>query len=230
MRIKAFLIGLPMLFFFSCNKQQEAINGTYGLVEYFSPVEKHFCCAEPFLLHITDSTIMEYGTVKIWGAPAKFKRKGDTLILNTDQLFYREKPNKDVFIFKTKYRDTIRSYRFKKYPHLDVIIDKKGIDAAKLASFLNANLIVGKYDNNGKTVQFMLNGKVSGLKEFSNYTIRPRIGTNTYFDNCIIETEGKNIWKYEFVKNELVLTKYTDKRDSWEHYILSNEQIRLRKL
>lgn len=230
MKLKAFLVGFPMLLLFSCAKEEKSINGTYGMVEYFSPIEGHIGYAEPFLLDIKNSIIIEYGTVKMWGTPAKFKRSGDTLILNTDQQFYREKPNEDVFVFKTRFKDTIRSYRFKKYPGLDTIIDKKGMDGTKLASFLNLNLIAGKYDNNGKTVQFMPDGRVIALKEFSNYTVRPRIGTNTCFDDCIIETTNSEIWKYEFFKNELVLTKYTNKRDSWEHYILSGEQIILNKI
>ena len=57
----------------------------------------------------------------------------------------------------------------------------------------------------------------------------PRLGTNTYFDNRIIETEN-GMWKYEKKNDNLILTKYSTKRDEYEMYILGEPKIELEKI
>ena len=90
-------------------------------------------------------------------------------------------------------------------------------------------IIVGKYKYKDKIINFKENGKVENLESFNNYSIRPRIGTNTYYDDRIIKTE-KGIWKYEKKNGNLILTKYLTKRDEYEMFILSNEKIVLEKI
>ena len=230
--MKKILICILLLLLYSCSEEKQSFAGTYGMVEYFSPVDNHTGYANVFVLDIKDSTATGYGTMPYWGVSFKYAVKGDTLILSNGDRLFREKPDGDIFNFETQYKDKLKVYKFRKYPGLDKLIDKakNELNPDALTSYLNNSLIKGKYKLNGETVEFMDNREVKGLKEFSTYTILPRRGTIAWYDDCIMQTDNKDIWKYEFMNNELVLTKYTDKRDSWEHYILSDEQIRLRKI
>lgn len=229
MKLYKLFLSLWFLFIFiSCEKSQETLTGTYGLADYFSLGNDHVCYAEPFLLEIKDSTAIAYGTVLMNGSRKPFKRKGDTLILNANTKFYKRNSGNE-YILETKRDGVVKTESFRIYNGLEKIISEGKIDFEKLTSYQNEHLISGTYTMAGNEVIFGADGMVKGLDEFRHYKLMPRRGTLTWYDNCVIETDKKDIWKYEFLNDELILTKYTEQRDEWEHYILSNIKLRLKR-
>jgi len=224
LRIIMPLCSLLMLFY-SCKKERIDLNGSYGMVNYFSPVKKHVGYAEPFLLEVQDSAAFMYGSVLMRGAQVKLKRTGDTLQIFKGCKFYK---SSNDFILETTRDGKTRFEKFRKYEGLNEIIANREVAIDKLTAFLNRSLIAGKYKLNGEVVEFKADGTVTGLPHFKSYTILPRRGTLKYYDNCIIVTDDNEAWKYEFTDDMFQLTRYSDKRDEWEMYILSNEKIILK--
>jgi hypothetical protein len=229
--MKKYIFLISSFFFIcSCSKREDSFKGTYGMIDYFSPVGTHTGYAYPFLLNVNDSTVITYGTMPFWGTRHKYDKIGDTLKFSSK--FYRDRQDNEIYICETIIDGKKKLYYFRKFDGLDTIIDKDKmeINSEKLASFLNKELFEGKYSYNKKVVEFFGDGSVKGLNEFYYFIARPRLGTLTFYDDCIIETDKKDIWRYQIRNDELILTKYTDKRDSDEHFILSDEQIRLKKI
>jgi hypothetical protein len=231
MKYTALFLVFSLLLLCSCLKdQKQTFEGTYGMVRYFSPVNNHVGYGDPFLINIKDTIVTMYGTVLMTGSPATYKKVGDTLFLHAGAKFFKNEKAADDFILEINKNGKLIAESYKKYTCVDNTIQAGKIDTKELTKCLNLNLISGKYNYHGKEVEFMPDGKVIGLTAFKNYSIRLRVGTLTWYDNCIIESDNGEIWKYEFFNDELILSRYGDKRDEWEHYILTNEQIRLKRV
>lgn len=225
---------LLTLILFNCKQKEDTklnLNGYYGMSNYFQSKNTSPDYIETFLLKIDTNKIKIYGTVTTWGTDIdyKFNKTKDTLLVENGFKIYRKLNSDDILYFETHFNNKIDTVEFKKIPNIETIMDAKGINSNKLSNFLSQMILVGKYSYKNKTIHFKENGKVENLENFSNYKIKPRIGTNTYYDDRIIETE-KGIWKYEKSNGNLILTKYSTKRDKNEMFILSDEKIVLEKI
>lgn len=225
---------LLTLIFFNCKERNDVqinLNGYYGMSKYFQSKNTTSDYIETFLLKIDNNKIKIYGTVKTWGSEYnyKFNKTKDTIIVENSFKIYRKLNSNNIIYFETPIGNKIEKIEYQKIPNIEKIVDEKGINSNSLSDFLNKMIIVGKYKYKDKIINFKENGKVENLENFNNYSIRPRIGTNTYYDDRIIKTE-KGIWKYEKKNGNLILTKYLTKRDEYEMFILSNEKIVLEKI
>lgn len=212
------------------NNTQFDLNGYYGMTKYFQSENTNSEYIETFLLKINKNKIKIYGTVQTWGNDYNYNlnKTKDTILLENNFKIYRKANSNNIICFETHIDNKIAKTEYQKIPNIEKIVNDKGINSNLLSDFLNKLIIVGKYEYKGKIIAFKENGKVENLENFSNYKIRPRLGTNTYYDDRIIETE-KGIWKYQKSNNNLILTKYLDKRDENEMYLLSDEKILLKR-
>jgi hypothetical protein len=222
------------LILFNCkveNVTQLDLNGYYGMSMYFQSENTNSDYVETFLLKIDKSKIKLYGTVKTWGREYnyKFNKTKDTIILENSFKIYRKSNSDSVIYFETHFDNKIEKTEFQKISNIEKIVDKKGININGLSDFLNKIIIVGKYKYKDKYIYFNENGTVENLKNFTKYSIKPRIGTHTNYDNKIIEID-KGIWKYQKENGNLILTKYSSKRDEYDMYVLSDEKIELEKI
>lgn len=232
--ISAYSLIILTLILCNCkgeNDTQLNLKGYYGMTKYFQSDNTNSEYAETFLLKIDKSKIKIYGTVQTWGNEYnyKFNETKDTIILENSFKIYRKSNSDNVIYFETRIDNKIEITEYQKIPNIEKVVDEKGINSNSLSDFLNKIIIVGKYKYKDKIIDFKENGKVENLENFSNYTIIPRLGTNTYYDDRIIETD-KGIWKYQKKNDNLILTKYSTKRDENEMYILSDEKIELEKI
>jgi hypothetical protein len=230
---KYFFILLTLILF-NCkgeNDTQINLNGYYGMSKYFQSKNTNADYIGTFLLKIENKKIIIFGTVNTWGSQYKYmiNKSKDTILLENNFKIYRKSNNDNVIYFERCIDNKIEKTEYQKIPNIEKVIDEKGINSIRLSDFLNKTLIVGKYKFKDKIIIFKENGKVVNLENFNNFRIRPRLGTNTYYDDRIIETE-KGIWKYQKKNGNLILTKYSNKRDEYEMFILSDEKIELEKI
>lgn len=230
---QCFLIIITLLL---CNCKEEKdseINliGVYGMTKYFQSKNTNSDYIETFLLKIEKNRIKIFGTVQTRENIYSYKlnKTKDTILTEKNIKIYRKGKNDNIIYFETRINNKIERIEYQKVPGIEKVIDNKGINSNQLSKILNELIIVGKYKFDGKVINFNENGKVENLKYFNNFTIRPRLGTNTYYDNKIIETEN-GIWKYEKKNDNLILTKYSTKRDEYEMYILGEPRIELKKI
>jgi len=230
----SFLIFLFFIGLLNCkciSVNQLDLNGYYGMSSYFQPENFKSHYATTFLLKIDKSKIKLYGTVTTWGREYSytFNNTKDTIILENSFKIYRKSNCDSIIYFETYIDNKIEKTEFQKFSNIENVIDEKGINIKGLTDFLNKNFIVGKYKYKNKYIYFNENGTVENLKNFSKYSIKPRIGTSTNYDDCIIETD-RGIWKYRKENGNLILIKYSSKRDEYDMYILSEEKIELEKI
>ena len=230
--ISAYSLIILTLILFNCKGEDDTelnLNGYYGMTKYFQTENTNSDYVETFLIKIDNSKIKLYGTVITWRKNYNYKlnQTKDTILLKNNFKIYR-KVNSDNIYFETYIDNKIQKNEYQKIQHIEKIVNNEGVNREELSNFLSKLIIVGKYEYKEKIIDFKENGKVENLDNFSNYKIIPRLGTNTYYDDRIIETEN-GIWKYEKKNGNLILTKYSTKRDEYEMYILSNEKIVLKK-
>jgi hypothetical protein len=172
-----------------------------------------------------------FGTVQTWENSYSYKlnRTKDTILLGQNTKIYGKIDNHNILYFETNLDNKIKKIEYKKIPNIEKIVEKEGINSVKLGNLLSNLLIVGKYKYKNKIITFNKEGTVENLDEFRNYRIRPRLGTCSYYDDRIIETEN-GTWKYQKKNENLILNKYSTKRDEYEMYILGNEKIELEKI
>ncbi len=233
-KIKLHYVAILALVLCNCKFKNELdlnLNGFYGMTNYFQSNNTNSDYVETFLLKIDTDKVTMYGTVQTWGISYKYKlnKTKDTILIENNLKIFRKNNYSNTIFLETNIDNKIEFIEFQKDSNIEKIVDENGININRLSDRLNKLIIVGKYKYKGKIVNFKENGKVENLEVFSNYSIKPRIGTNTFFDNRIIETEN-GIWKYQKKNGNLLITKYSNKRDENDMYILSNEQIELEKL
>lgn len=219
---------------FNCSEKKDSeisLNGIYGMTQYFQSRNTNSEYVETFLLQIDKNKIKIFGTVQTWGNEYSYKlnKTKDTILLENNFKIFRKNKDNNVIYFETRIDNKTKRFEYQKNPYFENLIDENGINNIQLSNVLNKIMIVGKYRYNGKNIDFKENGKVEYLEHFNNYTIKPRLGTNTYYDNKIIETEN-GMWKYEKKNDNLILTKYSAKRDEYEMYILGVPKIELEKI
>ena len=207
------------------------LNGYYGMSKYFQSKNTNSDYIETFLLKIDNNKIKIYGTAQTWGNEYnyKFNETKDTIILENSFKIYRNSNSDNVIYFETRVDNKIEVNKYQKIPNIEKVVDEKGINSNNLSNLLSKIIIVGKYRYKDKIINFKENSKVENLENFNNFRIRPRLGTNTYYDDRIIETEN-GIWKYQKKNGNLILTKYSNNRDEYEMFILSDEKIELEKI
>ena len=218
----------------NCTEKKDSkisLNGIYGMTKYFQSSNTNSDYVETFLLQIEKNKIKIYGTVQTWGKEYSYKlnKTKDTILLENNFKIFRKNKDNNVIYLETKIDNKTERIEYQNNPNFENLIDKKGINNIQLSKTLNRIMIVGKYKFNGKIIDFKENGKVENLRYFNNYTIKPRLGTNTYYDNRIIETEN-GMWKYKKKNDNLILTKYSAKRNEYEMYILAEPKIELEKI
>lgn len=208
-----------------------SLNGIYGMTKYFQSSNTNSDYVETFLLQIDNNKIKIYGTVQTWGKEYSYKlnKTKDTILLENNFKIFRKNKDNNVIYLETRIDNKTERIEYQKNLNFENLIDKKGINDIQLSKTLNRIMIVGKYKFKGKIIDFKENGKVENLEYFNNYTIKPRLGTNTHYDNRIIETEN-GMWKYEKKNDNLILTKYSAKSDEYEMYILGEPKIELEKI
>jgi len=230
---KLFFLIIISQFLCNCTEKKDSeisLNGIYGMTKYFQSSNTNSDYVETFLLQIEKNKIKIYGTVQTWGKEYSYElnKTKDTILLENNFKIFRKNKDNNVIYLETRIDNKTERIEYQNNPNFENLIDKKGINNIQLSKTLNRIMIVGKYKFNGKIIDFKENGKVENLEYFNNYTIKPRLGTNTYYDNRIIETEN-GIWKYEKKNENLILTKYSAKRDDYEMYILGEPKIELEK-
>ncbi len=218
----------------NCTKKKDSeisLNGIYGMTKYFESKNTNSDYVETFLLQIKNNKIKIFGTVQTWGNDYNYKlnRTKDTILAENNIKIFRKGNDNNVIYVETRIDNKTEQIEYQKIPNIEKVIDEKGINSNQLSKTLNKIMIVGKYKFDGKIIDFKENGKVDNLKYFHNFIIKPRLGTNTYFDDRIIETEN-GMWKYEKKNDNLILTKYSSKRDEYEMYILGEPKIELEKI
>lgn len=213
------------------NDTEINLNGYYGMSQYFQSKNTNTNYVETFLLKIDKNKIKMFGTVQTWGNSYSYKlnRTKDTILLGQNTKIYGKIDNHNILYFETNLDNKIKKIEYKKIPNIEKIVEKEGINSVKLGNLLSNLLIVGKYKYKNKIITFNKEGTVENLDEFRNYRIRPRLGTCSYYDDRIIETEN-GTWKYQKKNENLILNKYSTKRDEFEMYILGNEKIELEKI
>lgn len=219
---------------FNCTEKKDSkisLNGIYGMTKYFNSRNTKSEYLETFLLQIEKNKIKIFGTVQTWGKEYIYKlnKTKDTILLENNFKIFRKNKDNNVIYLETRIDNKTKRFEYQKNPYFKSLIDEKGINNIQLSKVLNKIMIVGKYKFNGKIIDFKENGKVENLDYFNKYTIKPRLGTNTYYDDKIIETEN-GMWKYEKKNDNLILTKYSSKRDEYEMYILGEPKIELEKI
>lgn len=233
-KLTAYFLIIFTLIFFNCKSENVTLfdlNGYYGLSSYFQPENFKSHYATTFLLKIDNSKIKLYGTVNTWGREYSytFNNTKDTILIENSFKIYRKSNCDSIIYFETYFDNKIEKNEFQRISNIENVIDEKGINITGLTDFLNKNFIVGKYKYENKYIYLNENGTVENLKNFSKYSIKPRIGTSTNYDDCIIETD-KGIWKYQKENGNLILTKYSSKKDEYDMYILSEEKFELEKI
>lgn len=230
---KLFLLIIISQFLCNCAEKKDSeisLNGIYGLTRYFQSSNTNSDYVETFLLQIEKNKIKIYGTVQTWGKEYSYKlnKTKDTILLENNYKIFRKNKDNNAIYLETRIDNKTERIEYQINPNFENLIDSKGINNIQLSKTLNRIMIVGKYKFNGKIIEFKESGKVENLEYFNNYTIIPRLGTNTYYDNRIIETDN-GMWKYEKKNENLILTKYSAKRDEYEMYILEEPKIELEK-
>ncbi|MEC4050356.1 hypothetical protein OX284_013010 [Flavobacterium sp. SUN046] len=231
---KLFFLIMISQILFNCTEKKDSkisLNGIYGMTKYFNSRNTKSEYLETFLLQIEKNKIKIFGTVQTWGKEYIYKlnKTKDTILLENNFKIFRKNKDNNVIYLETRIDNKTKRFEYQKNPYFKSLIDEKGINNIQLSKVLNKIMIVGKYKFNGKIIDFKENGKVENLDYFNKYTIKPRLGTNTYYDDKIIETEN-GMWKYEKKNDNLILTKYSSKRDEYEMYILGEPKIELEKI
>ena len=198
------------------------------MTEYFQRDNINSDYSETLLIKVDSNFVTLYGTVQTWGIKYKYiiNDTNDTIRLEKGMKIYNNSDSS--FFFEYPYNDKVEKVEFKAISGINKIVNSDGLNSDKLGQFLNELTLVGKYHYKDKLIEFKQNETVENFDKFPKYKIRPRLGTNWSYDNRIIETDN-GIWKYEKSNGNLILTKYTDKRDEYESYIISDEKITLRK-
>ncbi|RBA28508.1 hypothetical protein [Flavobacterium tibetense] len=222
------------LFLYNCENKINSeikLNGCYGLTEYFQSENTNSDYIETFLLKINKDKVKIFGTVETWGKEYKYKlnKTKDTIELENNFKVYQKQNNSSIICLKTQMGNKTEIFEYQKLPNLEKIIDNKGINSIILSEYLNKSIITGKYKYKNTIIHFNENSGVENFEKFSSYNVIPRLGTNSYYDNHIIQTNN-GIWKYQKQNGNLILTKYSNNRDEFESFILGEEKIELKKV
>jgi hypothetical protein len=209
----------------------EDLRGVYGLSSYFDTIPKNKKYEDYFLIDFREKEMVVFGVVQTWGTKLAyhFNEAKDTILGQRNYKVYR-KSGLDNLVFVEAMEDGQKKiYEYKKMDDSLKLIDETGLNIKKLTDLLNASFIAGKYRYNDKTIELTKDGRVINLEGVNYYTVKPRLGTCWWYSDYIIEMRGA-IWKYEWVGNKLILSRYSDKRDQMELYTLSDEKIELIKI
>lgn len=204
--MKKIILLLILLIISSCqNTQKDKFDeGIYCLKSYLDKDNFENRYIDYFLVKVTKDKIISYGTVNTWGHIAnrdfeseKKLKINDSIILQITQIGFGANS------FSTK--------KITKLKNCDKIVDNKGINREEFIKYLNKNLIAGTYKFENKKIQFTEDGKIENLDGLKTFSVNARFGTCWWYDYRTIEINNE-IWKFEFTKKNLILTKYL-KRD-----------------
>lgn len=208
-----------MLFLaFGCQNEPTFDEGVYILKNYVAKENYKDDYAETYLAKISPDKITYYGTVKTWGTDVKRNLAEEKSRIVNDSTIRLE-----TFINIDTHEG-----EFVKIQSGEKIIGQKGIDIEALSEFLNRKLIAGSYKFGETKVIFTADGRIENLGKLRTFSVRPRVGTMWNYDLRTMDINGE-IWKYEFTKSELVLTRYSDRRDENEAFVLSDSVIALKR-
>lgn len=220
--MKKVILILILLIISSCqnNQKDKFDEGIYCLKSYLDKDNFENRYIEDFLVKVTKDKMISYGTVNTWGRVSnrnfeseKKTKINDSIILQTTQIGFGA--------------ESFRMQKYIKLKNCDKIIGKNGINREEFVKYLNRNLIAGNYKFENKDIEFTENGQIKNLDSLKTFSVNPRFGTCWWYDYRTIEI-NKEIWKFEFTKKNLILTKYL-KRDEEELGKLSNLKIVLNR-
>lgn len=200
--MKKILVLFSVILLISCQKEKKTKydEGIYCLKNYLDKDNFESRYIENFLIKVTKDKIINYGTVNTWGHSSNRNFEEEKLsILNDSSIIY------STFIgIGSK---GLTKNEFIKIKNADKIIDKEGINREEFVKYLNKRLISGIYKLENKKVNFTEVGKIENLDSLKSFSIYPRFGTCWWYDYRTIEINNQ-MWKFEFTKKHLILTKY----------------------
>jgi len=200
--MKKILVLLSVIFLISCQKEKKTKydEGIYCLKSYLDKDNFESRYIEYFLIKVTKDKIINYGTVNTWGHSSNRNFEEEKLsILNDSTIIY------STFIGIGN--KGLTKNEFIKIKKAEKIIDKEGINREEFVKYLNKRLISGIYKLENKKVNFTEVGKIENLDSLKSFSIYPRFGTCWWYDYRTIKINNQ-MWKFEFTKKHLILTKY----------------------
>ncbi|HEX8017832.1 MAG TPA: hypothetical protein VF465_21580 [Flavobacterium sp.] len=202
------------------NQKDKFDEGIYCLKSYLDKDNFENRYIDYFLVKVTKDKIIYYGTVNTWGhisnrnfESEKKSKINDSIILQTTQIGFGP--------------DSFTTQKFIKLKNCDKIVDGNGINREEFVKYLNRSLITGNYKFENRNIEFTEDGKIKKSDSLKTFSVNPRFGTCWWYDYRTIEI-NKEIWKFEFTKKNLILTKYL-KRNEEELGKLSNIKIVLNR-
>lgn len=202
------------------NQKDKFEEGIYCLESYLDKDNFENRYMDYFLVKVTKDKLIRYGTVNTWGSISnrnfeseKNSTINDSVILQKTQIGFGD--------------NSFTTQKFIKLKNGDKIIDKNGINREEFVKYLNKKLIAGNYKFENKNIEFTETGKIKNLDSLKTFSVNPRFGTCWWYDYRTIEIDNE-IWKFEFTRKNLILTKYL-KRDAAKEELgkLSNIKIEL---
>jgi hypothetical protein len=203
--------------------------GYFGHAKYFDKNDIGSGYFEIFIIKIEAGSVTRYGTVQTWGSKYEYDypRTKDTILVEGHMRIYNS--GDTAICYEYSANDSLYKEVFLPMPALAVSIGEHGIISKRLGQVLANLQFAGEYHYQNQLVEFGNDGTVLNFDKFKKYAVRPRLGTLTYRDNRIIETDN-GIWKFSKEQGDLTLTKYTEERDDDDIFILSNEKVVLKKV
>ncbi|RZJ66649.1 MAG: hypothetical protein EOO50_08980 [Flavobacterium sp.] len=216
--MKNLIILFALFFVFRCQKKQTFDEGIYILKNYVEKENYKDDYAEKYLAKVSKNEITYYGTVKTWGTISKrnFEDEKNRIV------------NDSTIRLETFINIDTHEGEFIKINASEKIIGPKGIDVKALSDYLNRKLIAGTYKYGDVKVIFTPNGRIENFGKLKTFSVRPRVGTLWNYDSRTMLINGE-AWKYGFTKSELVLTRYSNRRDENEAFVLSDSVIGLKR-
>ena len=208
--MKKLYIFLLAILIASCQSERKTKynEGIYCLKNYLDKDNFESNYIENFIINVTKDKIIIFGTVNTWGNISDRNFEKEKLSMINDSTI-------TVSTFTGAEKNIPKKNEFIQLKNAENIIDEKGINRKEFIKYLNKNLIAGVYKIGNKRIKFTEDGEIQNLDSLKTFAVNPRFGTNWWYDYRTIEINNQ-LWKFEFTKNNLILTKYLPREASNE--------------
>ena len=208
--MKKLYVFLLAILIASCQSERKTKynEGIYCLKNYLDKDNFESNYIENFIIKVTKDKIIIFGTVNTWGNISDRNFEKEKLSMINDSTI-------TVSTFTGAEKNIPKKNEFIQLKNAENIIDEKGINRKEFIKYLNKNLIAGVYKIGNKRIKFTEYGEIQNLDSLKTFAVNPRFGTNWWYDYRTIEINNQ-LWKFEFTKNNLILTKYLPREASNE--------------